>query len=378
MHPGLPEYKLAVDEDELLTPSLVFYPDLIRRNIAAVIEAAGGRPSRLRPHVKTHKTAEIVKLQLAAGVTKHKCATIAEAEMLASVGTPDVLIAYPLVGPNCQRLAKLMTKFPDTQFASLIDHPRQLDSIAQVMVAHDVTLPILIDLNVGMDRTGIAPGPAAVQLYARFGATLGVRPGGFHAYDGHNNTESRAERDAIAQATVQQLLTMKTTVEQMGLPVPRLVCGGTPSFPSYADMQDVPDLECSPGTYVLHDLGYGTKFPDITGVVPAAVLLTRVVSKPTTTRVTFDLGIKAVASDPPLAQRVYLLGASPYTIVAQSEEHLVIETSEPQRFEIGQVCYAIPSHICPSVALHREALIAEGNRIVGRWSITARDRVLTV
>jgi D-threonine aldolase len=104
-HPPLPEYKLAVDEDELLTPSLVFYPDLIRRNIAAVIEAVGGRPSRLRPHVKTHKTAEIVKLQLAAGVTKHKCATIAEAEMLASVGTPDVLIAYPLVGPNCQRLA---------------------------------------------------------------------------------------------------------------------------------------------------------------------------------------------------------------------------------------------------------------------------------
>jgi D-threonine aldolase len=373
MHPA---YQL-LDADELFTPAIVFYPELIRTNIAAVI-AAAGVPARLRPHVKTHKTAEIVKLQLAAGVTKHKCATIAEAEMLAAAGVPDVLIAYPLVGPNIKRLVKLVERFPKTQFASLIDHPQQLAPLAKGMQAAGITLPVLIDLNVGMNRTGIAPGPDAIALYAKFGSTPGVRPGGFHGYDGHNNAEKREDRDAVARASVDRLLAMKADVMAMGLPVPRLICGGTPAFPSYAAMHDIPDLECSPGTYVLHDLGYGSKFADIVGVVPAAVLLTRVVSKPTANRVTFDLGNKSIAADPPLAKRVYLLDAPDYTIVTHSEEHLVIETSAPDRYEIGQVCYAIPSHICPSVALHREALVAEGNRVIGLWTITARDRVLTV
>src|SRR5438105_11792659 len=109
-----PTYKLA-DEAGVFSPALVFYPELIRRNIARVIEMAGS-PERLRPHVKTHKTREIARLLLDAGVTKHKCATIAEAEMLAECRVPDVLIAYPLVGPNVQRLVELMRKYPETRF----------------------------------------------------------------------------------------------------------------------------------------------------------------------------------------------------------------------------------------------------------------------
>src|SRR6184192_3459816 len=115
-----PTYKLA-DEAGVFSPALVLYPELIRRNIARVVEMAGG-PQRLRPHVKTHKTREIARLLMDAGVTKHKCATIAEAEMLATAGAPDVLIAYPLVGPNLGRLAALKRKFPGTRFSSLIDH----------------------------------------------------------------------------------------------------------------------------------------------------------------------------------------------------------------------------------------------------------------
>src|SRR5437764_13734928 len=90
------------DDSAVPSPALRFYPELIRRNLARVLELAGG-PARLRPHVKTHKTREIVQLELAAGITKHKCATIAEAELLADAGAADVLVAYPLVGPNCER-----------------------------------------------------------------------------------------------------------------------------------------------------------------------------------------------------------------------------------------------------------------------------------
>ena len=358
--------------DEIFTPCLVFYPELIRANIAAVVAHAGS-PDRLRPHAKTHKTAEIVRLQLAAGVTKHKCATIAEAEMLAAAGAPDVLIAYPLVGPNVGRLMRLKAKYPATKFASLIDHRRT----AEMLSAGGRESGFVLDVDVGMHRTGIALERAA-ELYAYAASLPNLVPEGLQAYDGHNNAESRAEREAAVRAFLQPLLDLRATLERRGLPVPRIVGGGTPTFPVYASLRDIPGLECSPGTYVLHDAGYGAKYPDLTGVTPAAVLLTRVISRPTPTRVTLDLGTKSVAADPLLAKRVQLLDFPPHAVVGQSEEHLMVETADADRYVPGDVVYAWPGHICPSVALHREALVAEGGRIVGTWKVAARDRMLTV
>lgn len=368
-------YALA-DVAEVFSPALVFFPELIRRNIARVVELAGS-PDRLRPHAKTHKTREVARLQLEAGVTKHKCATIAEAELLASVGVPDVLIAYPLVGPNPGRLGKLAALFPGARFSALIDHTTGADALAKA--ARDCGRPLgfLIDLDVGQHRTGIAVGDNALSLYAH-AAKLGLTPEGLHAYDGHNSMEPRADREAAARAGLAPVLEMRAELERRGLPVPRVVAGGTPTFPVYAGLRDIPGLECSPGTYVLHDHGYGSKYPDLSGVTPAAVLVTRVVSRPTADRVTFDLGTKAVASDPPLAKRVHLLDVPEYTPVGHNEEHYVIETPHADRFTPGDVAYALPGHVCPTVALHKEALIAEGGRVVGRWAIAARDRVLTV
>src|SRR6516162_1998057 len=93
------------DLSQILSPALIFYKDLIQNNIAEAIRIAGA-PGRLRPHAKTHKTREIVRLELAAGITKHKCATLAEAEMLAGCGVTDVFLAYNLVGPHCARMAR--------------------------------------------------------------------------------------------------------------------------------------------------------------------------------------------------------------------------------------------------------------------------------
>jgi D-threonine aldolase len=372
MHPA---YRLA-DEADIETPALVFHPALIRANVAAVVAAAGG-PDRLRPHVKTHKSADVVRLQLAAGVTKHKCATVAEAEMLAAAGAPDVLIAYPLVGPNVRRLMELKQRFAQTDFSSLVDHPAHADALSAGATAAGTTATFLLDLDVGMHRTGVAFEQAA-ELYTTAARLPGLRPGGIQAYDGHNSTESRDDREAIVREFHPRLLALRAELEAAGLPVQRLVCGGTPSFPVWAAVRDVPGLECSPGTYVLHDAGYGDKFPDLAGVVPAAVFVTRVVSRPTPTRVTFDLGNKAVAADPPLARRVHLLDFPEYTPVMHSEEHFVVETAGADRYRPGDVVYALPGHVCPSVALHRDVLVADAGRVVGRWPITARDRRLTV
>src|SRR6266478_2539390 len=117
------------DVTQVFSPALVFYKDLIRKNIARALEIAGS-PTRLRPHVKTHKTREIARLELDAGITKHKCATLAEAEMLAGCGVTDVFLAYNLVGPNCARLARLIEAFPQTHFSVLADHPRGLEMLS--------------------------------------------------------------------------------------------------------------------------------------------------------------------------------------------------------------------------------------------------------
>src|SRR6185436_10886387 len=123
-----------------------------------------------------------------------------------------------------------------------------------------------------------------------------------------------------------------------GLPVPRMVMGGTPTFPVYATL-DLPGLECAPGTCILQDHGYGTHFPDVSGFEPAALLLTRVISRPTPTRITFDLGYKAIASDPPAGQRCVLLNVPDCTQVLHNEEHLVVETPAAERFSPGDAGY---------------------------------------
>jgi len=368
-------YTIA-DTSAIFSPALLFYKDLICRNIARAVELAGDA-QRLRPHVKTHKTRQIVQLELQAGINKHKCATLAETEMVASCGATDVLLAYPVVGPNMGRLVHLIRAYPACNFSVLADHPDAVEALSRVLSAEKVSVEVLIDVDIGMHRTGIAPGAGAIALYEKMARLPGLRPGGIHAYDGHNHQESFLERQNAALSQIQPVLQMRATLEQQGLLVPRLIAGGTPTFPVFARL-DVPGLECSPGTLILHDNGYGSRYADLSGFTPAALLLTRVISRPTPTRVTFDLGYKAIASDPPAGKRCVLLDVPAYEAVVHNEEHLVIETPVAERFRPGDEVLAIPTHICPTVALHRTAYVIEGGRVAGTWEVSARDRVLTV
>jgi D-serine deaminase-like pyridoxal phosphate-dependent protein len=245
------------------------------------------------------------------------------------------------------------------------------------MAALGKTIEVLIDLDPGMHRTGIAPDDNAISLYELIDHLPGLRPGGIHLYDGHVHQDSPAEREAAVRKNLEPLLAFRARLERKGLPVPRLVLGGTPTFPTYAKL-DLPGLECSPGTCVLHDHGYGTRFTDLAGFTPAALLLTRVISRPTPNRLTLDLGYKAVASDPPAGKRCTVLDIAEYEPVLQNEEHFVIETPEAARFRPGDELFAMPTHICPTCAMHRQAHVVENRRVIGSWEIVARDRVLTL
>lgn len=372
----MPDTRYQIDDtSSLLSPSLVIFRDLVEANLAEMVRIAGS-PARLRPHCKTHKMREIIELQLARGITKHKAATMAEVEMLAQAGVKDIFWAYNPVGPNIGRVAAFVQEYPDVRLSVTGDHPRPIAQFAEAIAPTGQTVEVLLDIDSGMHRTGMACGPQARKLYEQIVASQGLRPGGFHLYDGQNNQKDPAERRTAVEAVYKTAAAFRDELVAAGFPVPRIVAGGTASFPIYSRIKD-PTLELSPGTIVLHDWGYSDMYPDL-AFTPAAMLLTRVISRPTENRVTLDLGYKAVASDPPASNRLRFPDLPDAKAILQNEEHLVIETAEADRFLPGDQLWAIPRHICPTSALHKDVYVVSDGRIVGKWQVAARDRVLTI
>jgi D-threonine aldolase len=366
-------HDLAAFESSL-TPSVVVMPEIVAANIDTVI-AMAGRPDRLRPHMKTHKTVEITRMLIDRGVVAHKCATLAEAEVLARAGAADVLVAYPLVGPNVKRYLQLKSQFPRSRFSSLVDHTVHAESLSSASVRAGITSDVMIDLDVGQHRTGVPLADAAA--FIQFVAKLpGLRVVGLQAYDGHNHQADPVERDAAVRSWLTPVLALRSSMIRDGDPMPRIVVGGTPTFPALAACSDVPGLECSPGTFVLHDHGYGSKFDDLAALRPAAFVLTRIVSRPSPTRITLDAGTKAVASDPPLIKRLKLFAFPDAEIVAHNEEHMVLEVPAASSLPPGTLLAGLPGHICPTVALHKSLIVFEQGSVHGEWLVAARDRVL--
>src|SRR5580658_7961756 len=158
------DWMRIANEDEVPSPALLIHPDRVAENLRRMAARAGGA-GRLRPHVKTHKLPQIVALELSVGIVKFKASTIAEAEMCATAGAADVLLAYQPVGPNARRLVELARKFPKVRFSTLVDNAATLSALSSAATAGGVVLDVFVDLNVGMNRTGIAPGPDAAALY---------------------------------------------------------------------------------------------------------------------------------------------------------------------------------------------------------------------
>ena len=366
------EWFEVADVAKVDSPALLFYPGRIAQNIDRLksrIDDIG----RLRPHVKTHKSADVVNLLLAAGITKFKSATIAEAEMLGQCGAEDVLLAYQPVGPKLTRYIELVRSFPSTLFSCLFDNVSSLRALSVAGITSQ-SINVLLDLDLGMNRTGIAPDNKAIDLYRIASTTAGIKLLGLHGYDGHIHEPSVQQRKKIWQAGWDNIKKLESQIIAEGLTQPLIVAGGTPTFPFYAAEADV---ECSPGTFILWDKGYQDSFAEQDYLI-AALLLTRVISLPGHTRVTVDLGHKSVAAEHELTKRVTFLNAPNALIVSQSEEHLVLEMGENHGFKIGDVLYALPKHICPTVALYERATTVENNQVTGEWRITARNKKINI
>lgn len=358
--------------DTLDSPAFVIYPDRVKKNIGRAL-AMVGEVQRLRPHVKTHKCAEVTRLLLEAGIQKFKCATIAEGEMLGACGAPDVLLAYQPAGPKADRLLALMERYPETGFSCLIDNLQAARSLQQKLEGTRLLLPVFIDLNVGMNRTGICPGEA-VELFAQLATFGNVRPLGLHAYDGHINEPDLARRTLLCEEAFVPVFKAKAALEAKGFRNVVVVAGGSPTFPIHAKRTDV---ECSPGTFVYWDDGYGQAFPE-QPFEPAALVISRVVSLPGEGLLCTDLGHKSVAAENPLQRRVRFVNATDLEAVGQSEEHLVLRTSADHSFAVGDVLYGMPVHVCPTCALYERAYVIENGNVTAEWKTVARDRKITI
>ncbi len=218
---------------EVDSPSLVVFPDRVKQNIE-ILKSMLPDLKRLRPHVKTHKSADISKLLMQSGFTQFKCATIAEAEMLAEVGAPDVLLAYQPVGPKAERLAQLVKQFPKTIFSCLVDNSETANHLNETFKKINHNLRVYIDLNIGMDRTGIKPGPEAEALYKKCQSLDRIVSVGIHAYDGHLRDADLALRTKKSDEGFAPVIAMQQNMVTAGFPEPIIVVGGTTTFPIHA------------------------------------------------------------------------------------------------------------------------------------------------
>ena len=365
-------YKIN-NENELDSPSLLIYKERVQQNIEKMIAIAGSA-ERLFTHVKTNKMPEVVKMMLAAGITKFKCATIAEAEMVAIAGGKYALISHQLVGPKIERLVRLRQKYPDVFFASLIDCSENADAHQAVFAKNNLVSDVFLDVNNGMDRSGHPLDENILTLYKKLSSLPNLKIHGLHVYDGHLRATDFEERKHQIDAGFVDVKHFLEAIESEGLTKPMVIAGGTPAFTSHALREET---FCSPGTCVLWDWGYGDKLPE-QPFEYAALVLTRVISKPKKGLVTIDMGHKAIAAENPIDKRIRFLNLENYELLSQSEEHGVLAVKDWDSVEVGDVLYGVPYHVCPTVNLYDEAYIVENNEVKEIWQVLGRKRKITI
>ncbi|PLK43049.1 D-TA family PLP-dependent enzyme [Emticicia sp. TH156] len=361
------------NEGELDSPSLLIYKERVQENVRKMIDIAGNA-DRLFTHVKTNKMPEIVKLMIAQGISKFKCATIAEAEITAMAGAGMVVIAHQLVGPKIGRLVQLSRLYPDVVFASLIDSLDVAKQHNEVFEEAGLVSNVFLDVNNGMDRSGHLLDDKILDLYTFLASQSHIKLLGLHIYDGHLRADDFEERKHEIDAGFVDVKHFLEAIEEKGLPKPMVIAGGTPAFTSHALRAET---FCSPGTCVLWDWGYGDKLTE-QPFEYAALVLTRVISKPQKGIVTIDMGHKAISAENPIDKRVRFLNLTDYELTGQSEEHGVLKVKNWNSIKVGDVLYGVPYHVCPTVNLYDEAYVVANQQVNDVWQVLGRRRKVTV
>ena len=359
--------------DEVLTPALAIYADMVDANVRAILRVLGGDANRWRPHVKTAKLGFIMRRLVEAGVVNFKCATTLELLTACGAGARDVLVAYPMQGANAARVKEIARQFPSARVSALVE------AAAGVAIWAGSTVSLFVDVNPGMNRTGVAPDRTEEVLgvvRAIRGAGLEFR--GLHYYDGQLRQENLAERTAAAHRGYDQLMSLVAALEAGGVAIPEMVTAGTPTLPcslAYAGFRSERFMHrVSPGTVVYGDATSLAQPPAEYGLRPAVMVVSRVVSHPAPNIVTCDAGHKSVSADAGVPTCV-VLGRPELTPLQPSEEHLPLEVPPGAAVPaIGEFLCLLPRHVCPTVNNFDDALIVRHGTVERVERVTARGR----
>jgi D-serine deaminase-like pyridoxal phosphate-dependent protein len=370
--PWDPRYRLA-GTDDILTPALIVYPDLIASNIDRTLQLLNGDANRWRVHIKTAKLGFTLRMLVERGVRNFKCATTLELLVACKCGASDVLLAYPVMGANARRAREIAAQFPDVRISALAENEAQLQQWRGSNVG------IFLDLNSGMNRTGIEQnhGDHVVAL-VRAIRDLGLEFRGLHFYDGHLGGLQEPERTRVAHTGYDSLMRLVGEIERTGASVLELITAGTPGMPcsiSYGPFRASRFTHrVSPGTVVYNDASSLVELPAEYGYVPAVLVLTRVVSNPRPGIITCDAGHKSVSADAGVPTCV-VVGHPELTPLAPSEEHLPIQVNDGSSGpEVGTPLYLLARHICPTVNNFDDALMVRNGQILSVETVSARGR----
>ncbi|WP_163398397.1 D-TA family PLP-dependent enzyme [Flavobacterium fluviatile] len=356
------------------TPFLAVYEDRIRFNLERLIGAVNGDTQKLRPHIKTHKIGEILELFKIYNIKKVKCATIAEAELAAIHEIPDILLAYQPVGAKKERWISLLQKYPGIHFSTIADNLDSAKALNEIAQRIKLTLNIYLDLNTGMNRTGISISDQWPDLANEIISLKNLHFEGIHIYDGHLKGTIE-ERKSTASNSFSSIKKELEKLQQKLNYELKIVAGGSNSFPYYATQENV---ECSPGTFVFWDSNYKINLPE-QDFRPALVIVGTIISKPTDSTFCVDIGYKAVSSENPVDKRVVILNDENLIPVSHSEEHLIVENRGEKDYKIGDTVYSLPYHVCPTCALYDSVeVVNKKHQIYDQWLVKARTRKINI
>jgi len=364
---------LIDDVSRVMTPALAIYSDFVDSNIGVTLGLMGGNANGWRPHVKTAKLGFVMRRLVERGVHQFKCSTTLELLTIIEAGARDVLLAYPSVGATARRVKEIAARNPAVRISSLVENSGQIEAW------RDSRAGLFIDVNPGMNRTGLAQDRTDdVVRLARQVTNAGIEFRGLHYYDGHLSKYAMAEREALAHQGYNRLFELVSAFNRANIGIPEIITAGTPAFPcalNYKPFQQASFIHrVSPGTVVYCDCTSLSVLPRTWGYRPAAVVVSTVVSQPTPTRITCDAGHKTVSADSGVPTCAVI--GHPDLVPAQpSEEHLPIDLADPaQLLATGETIYLVPRHVCPTVNNFDHAIIIEGGRIVALEPVSARGR----
>jgi D-serine deaminase-like pyridoxal phosphate-dependent protein len=355
------------DAASIVTPALLIYPAIVDQNIRTTLGMVGNDPQRWRPHIKTAKLEAVIRRMIEHGIRNFKCATTLELVTACQAGAEDVLVAFAMTGANARRVLELAEQFPKTRVSVLVE------AAGQLAAWRDSAIGIFVDVNPGMNRTGLNPDRASeiVRLCLQSGAALR----GLHWYDGHISSGEPDERRTIAHRGYDKLMDVIQAVQAAGCKVEEVITSGTPVAPygySYAAFHNAGFIHrISPGTVVYNDT-VSLKQLSGFGYQPAAIVLTTVISHPLPEKITCDAGHKSVSADAGVPTCA-VIGHPELMPQKPSEEHLPIEAPVGMPLPaIGENLYLIPRHVCPSVNNFDEALMVVDGRVTAVEKVSAR------